>query len=70
MGYPITNIFSECKGKKCNKGQYLCEKSNICIDLEHFCDGVKHCVYEDDELDCGEFPWKIFCQLVLFQNLF
>lgn len=56
-GYPFTNLFNRvdfsCYNNNCSQGQYLCRSSEYCIDIEHICDGVKHCFQGDDEIDCG-----------------
>lgn len=57
MGFPITDLFRDdlaCENKKCLKGQYMCYSNSYCIDIELLCDGVSHCLYGDDEINCGE----------------
>ena len=35
----------------CNSG-FVCKVTNSCISQEHVCDGIKNCIFNDDEQNC------------------
>ncbi|CAD5126793.1 DgyrCDS14836 [Dimorphilus gyrociliatus] len=52
-GFPIL-LKKLCLDRSCQKEQYKCFYEGYCIGIELVCDGINHCLYGDDELDCGK----------------
>ncbi|CAD5126378.1 DgyrCDS14519 [Dimorphilus gyrociliatus] len=50
--FPYSSL-ENCNRKSCEMGKYLCNKVGYCISIKQICDGIVHCVYHDDEFDCG-----------------
>lgn len=55
-----------CKKTKCGNGEFLCSQRRFCISIELVCDGVNHCLNNDDEIDCGWFSFFIFMPFSCF----
>lgn len=50
--YPYLSIFN-CSLEKCKNGYFLCSYYKFCISLELVCDGINHCLRNEDEFLCG-----------------
>ncbi|CAD5122339.1 DgyrCDS10780 [Dimorphilus gyrociliatus] len=52
---PIPYIKRKVGDKKinCGIGKYLCQSEEYCISIQFVCDGVNHCLHQDDEQNCG-----------------
>ena len=48
------SLRKDCRNEKCSPGEYLCKRYPYCINSDMICDGVKHCLYGDDEFFCGK----------------
>lgn len=55
--YPYKSLHS-CNKKKCTNGQFFCSQLKFCISIELVCDGINHCIYNEDELECHDFTYK------------
>lgn len=42
----------KCMNKSCPAGKYQCKYYHYCIPPEFICDGIKHCLFGDDEENC------------------
>lgn len=51
--FPILKLY-KCEKKICAAGYYLCKYDGYCIDSTLLCDGIKHCLYGDDEEICHQ----------------
>lgn len=51
--YPYTTL-ENCENFKCSSSEYKCAYSNYCISIDKVCDGINHCMNNDDEMICGE----------------
>lgn len=52
-----TNIYEKllsCETTICDKNEYKCFLYGYCITVNLICDGVNHCPYGDDEMNCNE----------------
>lgn len=50
---PSITGFDKCSLKQCDPGYFLCSKLRFCIKIENICDGINHCIYNEDELNCS-----------------
>lgn len=58
-GYPyLTNDY--CKPQNCSWYEYKCHNEGFCIDMTFVCDGINHCLFGDDEMNCDNFLPKGF----------
>lgn len=40
--------------KTCDVGQFLCPFYKYCIPIQLVCDGINHCFFNEDEVNCGK----------------
>ena len=52
VSYPFNDLQS-CHKKSCSAGEFLCNRLQFCISLELLCDGINHCLYNEDEQFCS-----------------
>lgn len=45
--------YEQCINFRCEFGKYKCNYYSYCIAIHLVCDGVTHCLQEDDEINCG-----------------
>lgn len=57
INYPFLSIFN-CSFKKCPSGYFLCSYFKFCLAIELVCDGINHCLRNEDEAFCGRFTKK------------
>lgn len=57
--YPYTTL-NKCSDYKCLKFEYKCHYSEYCIPVDKVCDGINHCLNNDDEMFCGQFFFSFF----------
>lgn len=44
-----------CNEIECKNGEFLCSFFKFCISIELVCDGINHCLRNEDEENCGLF---------------
>lgn len=47
------NQLSDCNKHVCKSGEFQCIRKKFCIPIQYVCDGINHCIYNDDETDCS-----------------
>lgn len=50
--YPFMSIF-KCSFNKCPNGYFLCSFYKFCLSIDLVCDGINHCLRNEDETNCG-----------------
>lgn len=57
LGYLKTQIketmIEDCQDNTCKIGEFLCKSTKLCILVDQVCDGINHCWYNDDEINCS-----------------
>lgn len=49
-----------CLNFNCLPHEYKCKNEGFCISIELICDGIRHCLQGDDEINCQNFSPKGF----------
>ncbi|CAD5114096.1 DgyrCDS3244 [Dimorphilus gyrociliatus] len=50
--YPFNDI-ENCQVDRCSYGEFKCQEHKICIPIQNVCDGINHCLNNEDEVMCG-----------------
>lgn len=51
---PLKTLENCKKNELCDIGYFKCRKVFFCMSIEQVCDGIEHCPFGDDEIDCGK----------------
>lgn len=57
VNYPFMQLY-DCEKTSCEAGEYLCPGKKFCISIELICDGINHCFYNEDEMNCRKLQFS------------